>query len=220
MKSAGALKCRETRRMSISMSRLISAALATAAASALAPGVEAQHVRVLAQGAPTNMLVDWQQISAAPDATDPRTFLAVMPVAAVSTWAVWEPDPLMDMTFGPGNWKRLRMEAPDWAYLTPETCAHRPAAGAAAPQSLLTSDDDYGPYAGVLGVPMSPVASYFVGGAHSVVSGLTNSFSLERWQLRTRGFLPSTQWNACAPSSSVTPNFSGFVGVRFSYSIQ
>jgi hypothetical protein len=189
-------------------------------ALALASPAAAQRARVLANGAPTNLLVDWRQVSAVPDVTAPRTFLVVMPLTAVSAWAVWEPDPVMDLTFGAGNWKRLSMTAEDWAYLTPDTCAHRPAAGAAAPRSLLTSDDDFGPYAGVLGVPMSPIASYFVGGTQSVVSGLLNSFSLERWQVRTRGFFPSTQWNACAPASSVTPNFSGFLGARFSYAIQ
>lgn len=202
------------------MVRYTRASLVFAAAAALTSPLASQRVRVLANGAPTNLLVDWQQVSAVPDVAEPQTFVVVMPLAAVSTWAVWEPDPVMDMAFGPGNWKRLSMRAEDWAYLTPDTCAHRPAAGAAAPRSLLTSDDDYGPYAGVFGVSMSPVASYFVGGAESVVSGLVHSFSLERWQLRTRGFFPGAQWNACTPTSSVTPSFTGFVGARFSYTIQ
>lgn len=203
--------------MSIQPANLLLCAVALA--GSLSSSLAAQRTRVLADDAPTNLLVDWRQVSAVPDPAEPQTFLVVMPVACVSTWAVWEPDPVMDMTFGAGNWKRLTMEAADWAYLTPDTCAHRPPAGAAAPRSLLTSDDDFGPYAGVLGVPMSPVASYFVGGAQSVVSGLRDSFSLERWQLRTRGFFPGALWNACAPSSSVTPNFTGFVGARFSYTI-
>ena len=55
-----------------------------------------------------------------------------------------------------------------------------------------------------------------------VVGGLMNmsTFNLERWQLRTRGFFPSDAWNACAPNGTITPNFSGLLAARFTFSVQ
>lgn len=186
----------------------------------LACSLQAQTNRVVVNGTPTNMLVDWSQVSAVPDPTQTDAFLAVMPVSAVSAWAAWEPDPIMDLSFGQGNWGRLTLTAVDWAYVTPTACAHLPPAGGSAPLSLLTTDYDYGPYTGAMGLPLFAGASYFLANNQSVVSGLANTFDLERWQLRTRGFFLSDFWNACPGPAGLTPSFTGFVGARFTYSIQ
>ena len=182
--------------------------------------LQGQSNRVVVNGQPTNMLVDWSQVSAVPDPSQVDTFLAVMPVSAVSTWAAWEPDAIMDLSFGQGNWGRLVLPAVDWAYVTPTACAHLPPAGSSAPLSLLTTDYDYGPYTGAMGLPLFAGASYFLANNQSVVSGLSNTFDLERWQLRTRGFFLNELWNACTGPAGLTPSFTGFVGARFTYSIQ
>ncbi|MEC7725129.1 MAG: hypothetical protein VYD05_06430 [Planctomycetota bacterium] len=182
--------------------------------------LQAQTNRVVVNGVPTNMTANWNQVSAVPDPTQPDTFLAVMPISAVSTWAAWEPDAIMDLSFGQGNWGRLILSAVDWAYVTPAACAHLPPVGGSAPLSLLTTDYDYGPYTGAMGQPLFVGASYFVASNQSVVSGLANTFDMERWQLRTRGFFPSDRWNACTGPAGVTPSFAGFIGARFAYSIQ
>jgi len=190
------------------------------AASLLSAPATAQLTRVVINGVPTNMFADWGQVVAVPDPSLPDTFLAIMPLSAVSTWAEWDPDVIMNMTFGAGNWDRMRMSAVDWAYLSPDACAHQPAAGSLTPESLLTSDYDYGPYSGVPGVPLFPGATMSFGSNLSYVQGLGGSgFTRERWQLRTRGFFPNMLWNACPGSLSITPNFSGFLGARFTYQI-
>lgn len=174
------------------------------------------HARVVLPTGPTNMLVDWSQVTAVPDAQS-NAFVAIMPISAVSTWAFWEPDEVMDLSYGPGGWQQLSLNAYEWAYLSPDACAHQPAPGNAAPISLLTSDYDSGSYSGVPGFSLFPGALFFVGNAPQIVGGLMNmsSFSLERWQLRTRGFFSSDAWNACAPNGTITPNFTGVIGVRF-----
>lgn len=189
-------------------------------AAAIATPASSQMTRVVINGVPTNMSADWSQVVAVPDPVMPDTFVALMPLNSISSWAQWEPDLGMDLVFGIGNWNQLTMSALEWAYLSPDACAHQPAPGGSAPESLLTTDFDYGPYTGVAGTPLFPDATYFAGSPQSFVSGLTNSFSLERWQLRTRGFFPSMLWNGCPGSSSVTHNFTGFLAARFTYTIQ
>lgn len=186
----------------------------------------AAHVRVALPGGPTNMWVNWNQVSTAP-AAQPDSFLAIIPMSAIETWAFWEPDETMNLTFGAGNWSQLVFTADEWAYLSPDACAHAPAAGAASPLSLLTSDYDSGSYSGLPGLPLFAGASYFLplawppNGPNSV-GGLMNmsTFNLERWQLRTRGFFPNDAWNACPPNGAITPNFSGLLAVRFTFSVQ
>ena len=203
-----------------------SARLLTLALCAAAPLVAQGAVtmsRVLLPLGPTNMWVDWSQVSTAP-AVQPDSFIAVMPLTAVSQWAFWEPDQSMDLTFGPGNWRQLVMTAEEWAYLSADPCAHQPAAGSAAPLSLLTSDYDSGPYVGLPGTPLFAGATYSLpfGALSHSVGGLMNmgSFSLERWQLRTRGFFAGDLWNACPPNGQVTANFSGVLVARFSFVVQ
>jgi len=197
--------------MSLSTARFA----ATLALALTTTALPAQASRVFLGGVPTNMHADWSQVATAPDPTIPNTFVAVMPLGAVSSWAFWEPDLGMDMTFGVGNWQQLALSAVDWAYVTPDPCAHLPAPGAGAPLSLLTTDFDYGPYTGQPGAPLFAGATYCPGAPQSFVSGLTNTWSLERWQLRTRGFFPTDLWNACPGPVGITPSFSGFLGVRF-----
>lgn len=177
--------------------------------------------RLYVNGSPTNMLVDWSQIATLPDPAQSDAFLAIMPLSAVETWAVWQPDIFMDAQFGVGNWTRVRMEATDWAYLSPDACAHQPAAGAAAPQSLLTSNYDFGAYTGVAGSPLFPGATQFGGSPVSYVEGLGQwaFYTNETWQLRTRGFWTNELWNACPGSANVTPNFTGYLGVRIRFSL-
>ncbi len=195
---------------STSTSLLILFTLAMTAAT-----LPAQTSRVFLGGVPTNMHVDWSQVATAPDPTIPNTFVAVMPLSAVSSWAFWEPAVTMDWTFGAGNLQQLVMTAVDWAYVTPDPCAHLPAPGASAPLSLLTSDFDYGPYAGQPGAPLFAGATYCLGSGLSYVSGLVTLMNLERWELRTRGYWQNELWNACPGNGGVTPSFSGFLGARF-----
>lgn len=192
----------------------------TLAAAMFAAPASAQLTRVVIQGVPTNMVADWSQVVTVPDPVQPATFLALMPLSAVGTWAQWDPDPGMDLIFGAGNWSRVAMNALDWAYISPDPCAHQGAPGTAAPQSLLTTNYDYGGYTGMAGAPLFPDVTYFVADGQSYVGGLVNSWSLERWELRARGFFPSMLWNACPSSSAVTHNFTGFLGARFTYQIQ
>ncbi len=190
---------------------------ATLALALTTAALPAQPSRVFLGPTPTNMHADWSQIATAPDPSLPNTFVAVMPLSQISSWAFWESDMSMTFAYGPGNWQQLTLTAVDWAYVTATPCAHQPAPGASAPLSLLTTDYDFGPYSGQPGTPLFTDASYFVGGPQSFVSGLGNTFSFERWQLRTRGFFTTDLWNACPPPVGVTPSFSGFLGVRFSF---
>ena len=202
------------------MSRSTARFAATLALALTTTALPAQASRVFLGGVPTNMHADWSQVATAPDPTIPNTFVAVMPLGAVSSWAFWEPDLSMDMTFGVGNWQQLALSAVDWAYVTPTACAHLPPTGASAPLSLLTTDYDYGPYTGAMGLPLFAGASYFLANNQSVVSGLANTFDMERWQLRTRGFFLNDLWNACPGPAGLTPSFTGFVGARFHYWVQ
>ena len=186
----------------------------------LLAGLPAQQ-RIFINGSPTNMLADWSQISSMPDSTAPNTFLAFMPISAVSSWAVWEPDITIDANFGPGNWIRVRIEATYCASLSPDTCAHQSAAGTTAPMSLLTSSYDFGAYSGVNGTPLFAGATIFPSSPIAYVEGLPAfaGWTFERWQLRTRGFWPNEPWNACQTASTVTPNFTGYLGARFTFTL-
>ena len=84
-------------------------------------------MRVALPGGPTNMWVNWNQVSTAP-AAQPDSFLAIIPMSAIETWAFWEPDETMNLTFGAGNWSQLVFTADEWAYLSPDACA-RPRPG-------------------------------------------------------------------------------------------
>jgi len=200
------------------MKHLLAAATATAAL--LATPIPAQINPIVIGGVQTNATFDWSQVIAVPDATMPDTFLALMPLSAVSSWASWEGQFVMDTVFGSGNWSRLQMNAVSWAYLSPDPCAHQPGPGTGmpTPASLLTTDYDYGPYNPVYGYSLFQDATAFQGSNESFVAGLTgtNAFIQERWQLRTRAFF-GTAWNGCTPS--LTPSFSGFLLARFSYQI-
>jgi len=199
------------------MRRPFLSAVAGLVAAGLLP---AQVSRVVLPSGPTNMWADWAQVATVPDPALPDTFVAVMPLSSVSSWAFWEPDTSMDLTFGAGNWKQLTLSTGGWAYLSSSPCAHQPAPGNAAPLSLLTTDFDYGGYTGAPGAPLFPSLSAFQPAAQPGVGGLSNTFTLERWQLRTRGFFPAEAWNACAPNGGVTPNFAGVLAARFTYSVQ
>ena len=211
----------------MTMKSLIHAAgLALCAMAPLMAQGSGAHFRVVLPTGPTNMWVNWNQVSIAP-AVQSDSFLAIMPLSAVPTWAFWEPDETMNLTYGAGNWSQVVMTANEWAYLSADPCAHLPAAGNVEPLSMLTSDYDSGPYSGVPGVPLFPGMSYHLPVAWPpnsphVVGGLMNmsTFNLERWQLRTRGFFPSDAWNACAPNGTITPNFSGLLAARFTFSVQ
>jgi len=211
--------------------RLPCLATLTLVAGLCATSVTAQTNRITINGQPTNLRVDWSSVAVAPDPASPNTFTALMPLSAVSTWAAFDPVQSMDLSYGPhagGNWLRCAMMATDWAYLSTDACAHAwscsPAAGCVgAAKSLLTSTFDYGPYSGTTGNPNFPVpsVSLFVGG-----NPLTNEldgldypdWDPESWQLRTRGFFPTDSWNGCPTSNLVTPNFTGFLAARFTFS--
>jgi len=83
------------------MRRPFLSAVAGLVAAGLLP---AQVSRVVLPSGPTNMWADWAQVATVPDPALPDTFLAVMPLSSVSSWAFWEPDTSMDLTFGAGNW--------------------------------------------------------------------------------------------------------------------
>lgn len=193
---------------------------------ACASTASAQQARVILNGVPTNLRVDWSVISVTPDSLVGNAFLGFLPLNQLSSWASFEPSLTMDSNFGAGNWLRCRMEATDWAYLSAQSCAHLAGSNAgvpyAAPLSLLTSSYDSGAYSGVFGQPNFPIAdaTLFGGNQVSVVQGLNNTFTLERWQLRTRGFWLDDLWNGCAGSSSPTPNFSGWLAARFEFTFQ
>lgn len=189
-----------------------------------AAGASAQQVRVIINGAPTNLRVDWSLISAAPGAGN--SFLAFLPVYQLRDWASFDPDTVMDLNFGAGNWLRCRMEATDWAYLSAQPCAHLAGNHAGvpyfAPLSLLTSSYDFGGYTGQFGQQNVPIpnSTLFGGNAASVLQGLENSWTIEHWELRTRGFLLDDLWNGCAGQATVTPNFSCWLAVRFEFTFQ
>ncbi len=179
--------------------------------------------RVYVAGTPTNLLLNLSVGALAPDYAASDAFYALMPLSSVTGFgggfAVFDPGLQMDFTFGAGNWLRCTMVATDWAYITDTACAHLPGAGYTAPLSLLTTDFDYGPYTGAVGTPYQPFgnSTLFHGNFQSYVSGLGQTFTQERWQLRTRGWPLTDYWNGC-PASGVTPTFPGWLIVRFTYS--
>ena len=182
--------------------------------------------RVLIGSVPTNLSLDLSSTLTVLDSSAPDAFFALMPFTtgqASFNFAVFDPDLVMNMSYGSGNWLHCTMVATHWAYLPTTTCAHQPAPGTAAAQSLLTSDFDWGFYGGVPGTPNQPWpgATMFTGGtwpASSVCQGLSSGFTLVRWQLRTRGWNTTDAWNACPPNGSPFPNFSGWLLVRFTFS--
>jgi len=187
-----------------------------------ASNAQSQATRVVIGGVPTNLLADWSAVAVAPDATTPNAFIALMPLSVVSSWAWFEPGLTMDFRFGAGNWLRCRMTATDWAYLSPDPCAHMPGnfggVPHAAPLSLLTSNYDYGAYYGSVGMPHVPIpnVTLFPQTGASYVEGLGFNLAVETWQLRTRGWSWTNQWNGCQ-SSSLTPTFGGFLAARFTF---
>ena len=179
--------------------------------------------RVFIGGVPTNLRLNLSSTSVAPDVAAANAFYALMPFTNGTPcfdFAVFDSDLTM-WYYGPGNWLRCTMVATHWAYLSNDACAHQPAPGTAAPQSVLMSDFDYGPYSGMPGAPNQPWpgATVFNGSVWSFCHGLSN-LTEERWQLRTRGFWTNQPWNACPPNGSVTPNFSGWLIARFTFSFQ
>lgn len=195
--------------------------LACSSLLALASLAPAQN-RVFFNGTPTNLLLDLSSTLIAFDASASSAFYAVMPLSTLNggggagCFATWDPGMLMDILYGPGAWLRCRMEATAWAYLTDEGCAHAAGPAYGAPLSLLTTDFDFGPYAGIVGAPFQPFpnSTLFFGNYASHVMGLGNTFTQERWQLRTRGWDPLNQWNACG-AAGVTPEFAGFLVAHF-----
>lgn len=188
---------------------------------ALAAVLPAQN-RVILGGMPSNLLLDLSTTPVVLDGTATDAFFALIPVAqGVSSFgfAAFDGDVSMNFIFGTGNWLRCTMVATHWAVLSNDACAHLPAPGALAPLSQLTTDYDYGVYTGMPGAANLPWAgaTMFSGNYQSFCRGLP-SFSQERWQLRTRGYFPNDLWNACPGSLSVTPNFSGWVLARFTFS--
>lgn len=185
-------------------------------ASTLATPAAAQLQRVYVGPTPTNVQVDWSLGVAVPDATLPDTFLLLLPIGQLDQWARWDPDAAVDSFFGAGNWLRCRMTAVQWAYLSPDTCAHQPAAGNAAPLSLLTTSYDFGAYWGSPGTPLLPGATLFNQNMISTIDGSSHPWIPEWWQLRSSAFF-FEPWNACPNGLPYAPNFTGWLAVRFSY---
>ena len=182
------------------------------------------QTRVSIGGTPTNLSADWSRIVFAPDPLQLDAFLALMPLSEVSVggggFAVIDSDFYMDSMYGVGNWLRCTLTATDYAYISDMPCAHLAGPGYAAPQALLTSDYDYGPYTGVAGTPYSPFpnGTRFGGNFQSFLNGQgLPSFHRERWQLRTRGWNPTDLWNGCGANVNITANFSGFLLARFTF---
>ena len=80
-----------------------------------------------------------------------------MPLAEVSGggggFAIFDDTTTMNFSYGSGNWLRCTMTATDWAYISDDICAHQAPAGYSQPQSLLTTNFDYGPYSPAAGTP-------------------------------------------------------------------
>lgn len=197
--------------------------LTTILLTALATPASAQLQRVFINGTPSNLHADWTGVSVVAYPFAPDTFLALMPLSSLSGWLSFESSLSMDFSYGQGNWLRCRMTATDWAYLSPDPCAHLPGNNGgvayALPLSLLTSNYDNGAYVGSVGAPHMPVAgaTLFSALPTSIVQGLGNHWAFETWELRTRGFWPNDLWNGCAGSPNVTPNFSGWLVARFQF---
>jgi len=178
--------------------------------------------RVFIGGVPTNLLLNMSNTVVAPDPAAPNAFFALIPIVNghdTFNFAVFDGDLMMLTMFGSGNWLRCRMEATHWAYLSNDSCAHQPAVGAAAPQSLLTTSFDWGSYPGVPGSPQQPWPnSTLFGGIYGwcTLQGLGH-LGQERWQLFTRGWWSTNPWNACPPNGSVLPNFNGWLIARFTF---
>src|SRR5262245_46083011 len=194
-------------------------ALALLFFSALVPA----QGRILIGGAATNLVLNLSSTSVVLDPTAGNAFYALMPFTNGQygfNFAVFDDTYTMNSYYGSGNWLRCTMVATHWAYLTNDACAHQPAPGTTAPQSMLWSTFDYGPNPGVPGTPGQPWpgATMFVGSPWSIITGLSVPFTPERWMLRTRGFGLTDLWNACPPNGSVAPNFSGWLLARFTFS--
>lgn len=157
------------------------------------------------------------------DSLAPNTFVAVMPLTALRSWAAVESKPTMDDEYGAGNWLRCRMNATQLAYLSANPCALLLGNDAgkpyAAPMSLLTSNQWQGPCTGVPGQPDDPIpgAAMFVGTEASSIEGPGNTWATESWQLRTRGYRATDLWNGCAGQSKPSPNFSGWLVGRITF---
>ncbi|MFK7742917.1 MAG: hypothetical protein AB8H80_21575 [Planctomycetota bacterium] len=168
---------------------------------------------------PTNVRADWSMVAALPDTTTPNTFIVLLPIQDLAQWVRWTPDQSMNSAFGIGNWSRLRMEALEWAYLSPDPCAHQPGPGFGQPVSLLTSSYDAGFVMGNLGAPLFPGATRFPGlTGVSMVEG-NPGWTEESWQLRARGFQLNDYWNACANTGQLTPTFTGWLAARITYTV-
>ena len=182
-----------------------------------APAAEAQN-RVVLGGVPTNLHIDFSNVFWSQDISTPGAFYAVLPLSEVGAFMAFDPVVAMDFTFGAGSWLRCHMVATEWAYFATSPCAHQPGSSYTAPQSLLTTDYDFGPYTGVQGAPHTPLVYWTRFGRHpqAYLQGLDSSWNREHWQLRTRGWDATDEWNGCGPSpGSVTPTFSGWIAVRF-----
>ena len=199
-----------------------SSALALLTFAALVPA----QARIFIGGVPSNLWLDLSSTAVVLDPAASDAFYALMPFTngQVSfNFAVFEDVSTMNLSYGAGNWLRCTMVATHWAYLSNDACAHQPAPGTAAPQSMLWSDHDYGFDPGIPGTPNQPWpgATLFSGSTWSVIRGLSPPPPFpgpERWQLRTRGFLTTDRWNACPPGTSIGPNFTGWLLARFTFS--
>jgi len=197
-------------------------------AAALAATAGAQHQRVTLNGTPTNLLADWSNVFFLTSSVGPNGFHVILPLAEVRGGSggpfVFEGDARMDALYGAGAWSRCTMRAEEWWYLSSDRCLHRPAPGAAAPESLLTTDFDYGTYTGIggrratiyywwmsfrgLSDPQAVISGARVGGLGPAAN--------ERWQLRVHGSSPSNSWNAC-PGGAPTPTAPGWIAVYFTF---
>lgn len=194
--------------------------LATALAFLLLATLAPSQSRISIGGMPSNLLLNLSSTCVVLDPSASDAFFALMPVNAPPlgfSFAVFDSVPLMNATYGAGNWLRCCMTATHWAYLSNDACAHLPAPGLTAPLSMLTSSYDYGAWYGSPGTPHMPWtgATMFGGTWQSRVCGHdTDPFGLqERWQLCTSSYFLQP-WNACpAP-------FSGWLLARFTFQFQ
>ena len=196
-----------------------SSALALLFFTALVPA----QGRIVIGGMPSNLLLNLSSTSVVSDPAAPSAFYALMPVQQFHfNFAVFDADLTMNVTYGSGNWLRCTMVATHWAYLSNDACAHQPAPGTTAPQSILMSDFDWGGWPVMPGTPNQPWpgATLFTGGIpFSVLQGAIPGMVQERWQLRTTNFWLQP-WNACPPNGTITANFSGWLIARFTFSFQ
>jgi hypothetical protein len=200
---------------------LLWATLLGAGLTAISTTTIEQANRVSIHGNPTNLMVDWRNVTVIADPVETNVFVVLMPLHALSSWATFESALTMDTEYGAGNWLRCRMRATDWAYLSADPDAMSPGDNAGtpyeAPMSLLTTSHELGPYDGVPGRPDQPVAGavHFAGSAATCLDGLEDTRATECWQLRTRGHFATDLWNGCPGQAATTPNFTGWLVARF-----